>query len=110
MQVDFKGSGTGTIYLVGTPTYNPVTQELSFPDLTFDLQTKAWMLKAAKWMFNGKITEMIRAGASYNLTKFIADSKARIQKEMSRDMGNGIHSDVAYMTWTFRPYTRQKKN
>lgn len=95
MQIDFKGSSTGTIYLVGTPTYDPATHELSFPDLTFDLQTKAWMLKAAKWMFNSKITEMIRQRASYNLTAFIADSITRIQNEMSRDMGNGIHSDVS---------------
>jgi hypothetical protein len=94
MQVDFKGSSTGTIYLVGTPTYDPATHELSFPDLSFDLQTKAWMLKAAKWMFNGKITDMIRRRASYNFTQFIADSETRIQKEMSRDMGNGIHSEV----------------
>ena len=95
MQIDFKGSSTGTIYLVGTPTYDPNTHELSFPDLSFDLQTKAWMLKAAKWMFNGRITDMIRQRATYNLTKFIADSKARIQNEMSRDMGNGVHSDVS---------------
>ena len=94
MQIDFKGSSTGTIYLVGTPTYNPTTHELSFPDLTFDLQTKAWMLKAAKWMFNAKITEMIRQRATYNFTSFIADSKKKIQSEMSRDMGNGVHTDV----------------
>ena len=94
MQIDFKGSSTGTIYLVGTPTYNPATHELSFPDLTFDLQTKAWMLKAAKWMFSAKITEMIRRRATYNFTSFITDSKKRIQTEMSRDMGNGVHTDV----------------
>lgn len=94
MQINFKGSSTGTIYLVGTPSYNPTTHELSFPDLTFDLQTKAWMLKAAKWMFNAKITEMIRQRAAYNFTSFIADSKKRIQNEMSRDMGNSVHTDV----------------
>ncbi|HEY8784087.1 MAG TPA: DUF4403 family protein [Mucilaginibacter sp.] len=94
MQVNFKGASTGTIYLVGTPTYNPATHELSFPDLSFDLQTKAWMLKAARWMFNGKITDMIRQRATYNFTKFIADSKTRIQKEMSRDYGNNISSEV----------------
>lgn len=95
MQIDFKGSNTGTIYLVGTPTYDPVTRVLSFPDLSFDLQTKAWMLKAAKWMFNGKITDMIRQRATYNFTQFIGDSKTHIQKELSRDMGNGIRSDVS---------------
>jgi len=94
MQIDFKGSSTGTVYLVGTPTYNSATHELSFPDLTFDLQTKAWMLKVAKWMFNTKITDAIRARATYNFGKFIADSKMQIQNQMSRDMGNGIHSDV----------------
>ena len=95
MQVDFKGSSTGTIYLVGTPTYNPATHELSFPDLSFDLQTKAWMLKVAKWMFNGKITDMIRQKASYNFTQFIAGSKTRLQKELSRDMGNNTRSEVS---------------
>jgi len=95
MQVDFKGSSTGTIYLVGTPTYDPKTHELSFPDLSFDLQTKAWMLKAAKWMFNGKITDMIRQRATYNLGQFLADTKVRMQKELSRDMGSGIRSEVS---------------
>jgi hypothetical protein len=94
MQIDFKGSSTGTIYLVGTPTYDPVKHELSFPDLSFDLQTKAWMLKAAKWMFNGKITDMIRQRSIYNFSSFIADSKTRLQKELSRDMGNNIRSEV----------------
>ena len=95
LQVDFKGSNTGTIYLVGTPTYNNLTHQLSFPDLTFDLQTKAWMLKAAKWMFSGKITDAIRQKATYNFTKFLADSKTRIQSQLSRDMGNNIHSEVS---------------
>ena len=94
MKINFSGSNTGTIYLVGTPTYDPVKHELSFPDLSFDLQTKAWMLKAAKWMFNGKITDIIRQKATYNFTQFIADSKTRLQKELSRDMGNGIRAAV----------------
>ncbi|MGN6641269.1 MAG: DUF4403 family protein [Mucilaginibacter sp.] len=94
LQVDFGGSSTGTIYLVGTPTYDAAKHELSFPDLTFDLQSKAWMLKAAKWMFNGKITEMIRQRAIYNFSQLISENKIRLQKELSRDMGNGIHSEV----------------
>ena len=94
MQIDFKGSSTGTVYLVGTPTYNPLTQDISFPDLTFDIQSKAWMLKAAKWMFNEKITNMIREKATYNLAKFISDNKAKLQKELSRDLGNNVHSEV----------------
>lgn len=94
LQVDFGGSSTGTIYLVGTPTYDPVTHELTFPDLTFDLQTKARMLKTAQWLFNSKITDMVRQRATYNFTKLLADNKIELQKELSRDMGNGVRSDV----------------
>lgn len=94
IMVDFGGTTSGTIYLVGTPTYDTKTHELSFPDLTFDLQTRAWMLKAAKWMFNGAITENIRRKATYNFGKFIADGKKQIESELSRDYDNGIHSDV----------------
>lgn len=95
MMVDFGGTTSGTIYLVATPTYNTVTHELSFPDLTFDLQTRAWMLKTAKWMFNGAITDAIKKRATYNCSKFIADSKKNIETQMSRTFDNGIHSDVS---------------
>lgn len=94
MQIDFKGSNTGTIYLVGTPTYNSTTHQLSFPDLTFDLQTKAWMLKAAKWMFNSKITDMIRQKAAYNLSQFIADSKKKIETELTNNPNKNIRPEV----------------
>jgi len=95
LQVNFSGSETGTIYMVATPAYDPITHVLSFPDLSFDLQTQAWMLKAAKWMFNGKITNMIKEKATYNCSKFISDSKIRIQSQLSRDMGNNITSQVS---------------
>jgi len=94
MKVDFSGSNTGTIYLVGTPTYNATTHELSFPDLSFDLHTKAWMLKTAKWMFNGIITDKIRQRATFNFTQFITDSKARLQSQLSHGLGNNISSQV----------------
>ena len=94
MIVNFSGTNTGVVYLVGTPTYDAATHELSFPDLSFDLKTKAWMLKAAKWMFNARITDVIREKATYNFSKFIADNKARLQGQLSRDLGNNIHSAV----------------
>ena len=46
-------------------------------------------------MFNSKITEMVRHRATYNFSKFIADNKGRLQKELSRDLGNMISSEVA---------------
>jgi hypothetical protein len=92
--VDFKGSMTGTVYLVGTPSYDPVKRVISFPDMNFDVYSKNWMIKFAKWMFNEKITNMIREKATYNLTQFLNDSKTRLKTELSRDLGNGVKSNV----------------
>jgi len=94
IKVNFSGSNTGTIYLVGTPTYDPAKHELSFPDLTFDLKTRAWMLRSANWMFNGKIADGIRQKCIYNFSQFIADSKAKIQTQMNQGMASYIHPEV----------------
>lgn len=45
-------------------------------------------------MFNARITEMMREKAVYNFSTFIAENKAKLQGELSRDLGNNIHSDV----------------
>ncbi|WP_139112897.1 DUF4403 family protein [Mucilaginibacter sp. PPCGB 2223] len=102
IKINFSGSNNGVIYLVGTPTYDAVKHELSFPDLSFDLQTRAWMLKAANWMFNGKITDVIRQKAIYNFTRFIADNKIRLQNQLSRNLGNNVHSDVTVQDMDIR--------
>jgi hypothetical protein len=94
MEISYRGTSKGTVYVVGTPTYDAGSHVLSFPDLAFDLHTKTWMLKTAKWMFNGIITDMIRKRATYNFTQFIADGKTRLQSQLSRDMGKNIHTDV----------------
>jgi hypothetical protein len=110
MQVNFSGTNTGVIYLTGTPTYDQKTHELSFPDLNFDLQTKAWMLKAAKWMFDGTITRMMRERAKYNFTNFIADSKQRLQKQISQGFGQNIQPQVNFRTLDIQAiYPTQEK-
>ena len=37
---------------------------------------------------------MIRQKATYNFSKFISDNKAKLQTELSKDLGNNVHSDV----------------
>jgi hypothetical protein len=95
MKINFSGSNVGAIYLVGTPTYDPAKHELSFPDLTFDLKSRAWMLRSANWMFNGKITDIIRQKSAYNFSKFIADSKTKIQSQITQGMASYIHPEVS---------------
>jgi hypothetical protein len=83
-QISFSGKRKGTLYLVGTPTFDKEKQEISFPDLTFDLETKNALLKSAKWLFNDKITETIRKYSTYNLQSILTDAATKIEKEFNR--------------------------
>ncbi len=90
LKVDFDGKRQGTLYLVGTPVFDSAAQKIYFPDLTFDLKTKDALLKSAKWMFNSKITNMMREYAIFDLTPHIDEMKTMIQKEMNRELTKGV--------------------
>lgn len=90
LKVDFGGKRNGTLFLVGTPMFDSVQQKIEFPDLHFDLQTKNALLKSAKWMFNSKITDMLRENASFDLHPHLNEIKKTIQKEMNRELTEGI--------------------
>ena len=83
-EISFSGKRQGIIYLLGTPTFDQQKQEISFPDLTFALETKNALLKSAKWLFNDKITGTIRNAAVYNLNILLKDASAKLETELNR--------------------------
>lgn len=89
--VKFSGKKKGKLYLVGTPVFNAVDQIISFPDLEFDIKTKNALLKSAEWMFNPKITEMVRQQARFDLKPHLESMKAELNKEINREITTGIH-------------------
>ena len=82
--ISFSGKRRGILYLLGTPTFDSQKQEISFPDLTFDLETKNALLKSGKWLFNDKITQSIRSFATYNLKAILDESALKLEKELNR--------------------------
>ena len=90
LKVAFGGKRQGELYLLGTPKFDAEKQEISFPDLEFDLRTKNVLLKSAKWLFNSKITDMLRLNAQYNLKPQLEEMKKIVQKVMNREIEKGV--------------------
>ena len=78
------------MYFNGTPTYDTEKEEISFPDLTFDLATKNKLLKSAKWMFDDLITTKIREMARYNIGKELKNQQVHLEKELNRSISKDI--------------------
>jgi hypothetical protein len=92
IKVAFGGTRKGVMYMVGTPSYQSLTNEFSIPDLAFDVKTKSLIFKMARWLFNDKISTAIREGVKYNFTPMIEDSRISLQKQLNHDFGSGITS------------------
>lgn len=91
IEVDFVGSKTGKLFFIGTPVFNDSLQEISFPDLSFELKTKNALLKSAKWLFNDKITKMIRGYARFNMSQILKDASKKIEEQLNVKMEPNIY-------------------
>lgn len=82
-EVVFTGSKKGRLYMLGTPTYDPKTRVISFPDLEFDIRSRDAILKSAKWLFDKKLTDIFRSKAVYDLSNQIEIARQEIEKQIN---------------------------
>jgi hypothetical protein len=90
LKIGFSGKKKGTLFLMGTPNFNQETQEISFPDLTFDLKTKNALLKSAKWLFNSKITDALRANSTIDLHPHLKNVQQMMEKQLNTAVQPGV--------------------
>lgn len=91
IKVDFSGKKSGTLYLTGTPSFNAEKQLISFPDLEFDIKTKSTLLKSAKWLFDKKITNMVRDAATMELSTYLDEFKTTVDESLNGEVDKGVY-------------------
>lgn len=75
IEVGMDGSVKGTVYLVGTPYYDPNSQSIRMKDIDFEVDSKQKILKAASWLAHGKLIKTLQdnmvfaIGAELDLAK-----------------------------------------
>lgn len=92
IRVNFGGSNSGTLYLVGKPVYDHTTRTLQITDIDFDIRSKNALLKAADWLFNRRIVNEIGKYAKYDLTAYIDTAKSSINQQLNYEWIKGIRS------------------
>lgn len=90
-RVKFSGKKRGEMYFTGTPIFDSLEQVISFPDLTFDLKTKSALLKSAKWMFDKKITNLIRDYAEVDLKPHLDSLKVTVDSSLNGEITEGVN-------------------
>ncbi len=78
----FEGDFSGNLYLVGKPFFNPLTNSVELKDLDYDLQTKSFLIRTAKWLFDRTILNKIKESCVFKVDNNIATLKNTMNDQM----------------------------
>lgn len=89
--VTISGAADGTLYVVGTPSYDSVTKLITVPDLAFDVKSQGYLESAAGWLINGPLLDEVRDEAKLPVTELLDEVVRIVNKEINRPLAEGIY-------------------
>jgi len=90
LQVRVKGDARGTIYLVGTPQFDPVTRTISVPDLDFSVESRQLLPHVADWLMGDKLRDDLRDAARFELGDRIDRIRGDVDRALNRNLGRSV--------------------
>jgi len=103
IETKVKGSIKGTMYLTGTPYFNSADTTLRVKNLKFDLKTRNFLMKSAKWLFNGKVERTISKAIAIPFSSNIRAIETNLANYLNRrQLGYGfeLNGKLAKVTVT----------
>jgi hypothetical protein len=91
LELRFSGGANGRVYLVGTPRYDPSTNELYVPDLDYDVGSVGLMVKGVEWLKHDDVRDFIRTQARWSIGNVMGQGREQLLKGLNRDLANGVH-------------------
>jgi len=95
LQLGIDGDVRGTLYLQGTPVYQPVSEDgipevITIPNLDYTLETKNILAKLASWLLHKPFVESLRAAAKLPLQTKVSDLKAELQGGLNQALSPDV--------------------
>ena len=78
----FQGDYNGSLFLIGTPRYDPTKNLVYLDDLDYDLQTKNFLLGGAKWLFDRMILKKMKEACVFPLDENIKSFKTMMNDQL----------------------------
>jgi len=91
VEVRVTGDLSGRLFLVGTPTVDPATAEISVPDLDFDVATRNVVLAAASWLRTVELRRLFRERAIWPAAPAVEWITGWVEQGLNRDLSDDVH-------------------
>jgi hypothetical protein len=84
------GRANGTVYLLGSPHYDPATDLITVPDLAFDVRSAGYLETAAGWLLTGPFEERLRTAVRLPAGDLLDKVVTLANKEINRRLTRGV--------------------
>jgi hypothetical protein len=91
LELRFSGGANGRVYFVGTPRYDPSTNELYVPDLDYDVGSAGLLIKGVEWVKHDDVRDFIRSQARWSIGDVMGQGREQLLKGLNRDLAPGVH-------------------
>jgi hypothetical protein len=96
LAVALRGKARGTVYVVGTPSYDPTTDLITLPDVSFDVNTSTALGKTVGWLIEGPLLGLIQENAKIPAADLLARALEIANKEINRTLSDGVYLRGAF--------------
>jgi hypothetical protein len=90
LELEFRGTTSGRIYFVGTPRYNPATNNLFVPDLDYDAGTANLLVSGFEWIKHDDVRDYFRQHADWSVGDVVNKGREELSKGLNRDLAAGV--------------------
>ena len=90
LSLELKGRARGTVNVVGTPSYDQATDTISVKDIGFDVNTEAYLGKAAGWLISGPLLDFVQKNAQFPSSALMEEVLKLANKNINRELSDGI--------------------
>jgi hypothetical protein len=90
VEVHLSGDVSARLFLVGTPTIDTITGQISVPDLDFDVATRDVVLAAVSWLRADELRDLLRERASWPAAPAVEWVTQWIVTGLNRDLSDHL--------------------
>jgi Domain of unknown function (DUF4403) len=90
LELDFRGTASGRIYFIGTPRYNPRTNDLFVPDLDYDAGSANLLVSGFEWVKHDDVRDYFREHAQWSVGNVVQIGREQLSKGLNRDLAPGV--------------------
>ncbi len=90
LAVDLRGRARGRVYVVGTPTYDPIDDLITIPDLAFDVNTESYLDGTLAWLAQSALLGRIRERARIPASSLLDMAVDLANEEIDRELTDGV--------------------